>query len=305
MYYLESEVSKQLYMFNKVRILANYAQDILYPNSMFWSCISLAYKVKGALKHIFSSVYDKSASGIEDYNLDTVYEYSVLPKIVVYTCILGKYDIVKEPFFDNSLYDFVLITDSEKNEDSCWKTVNISDLNDVIPSNLDNTSLNRWIKMHPHKLFPEYEYSIYVDGNVNLVTDMVPIVLAQKKEKKFFGIHLHSCRKFIISEGRALLKYKKYAHKNILNQQIDKYYREGFDNSVYLLEATILVREHNNCKCIKVMEDWWQEFIGGVPRDQISLPYILWKNGIKMEDIHILGNNEYQNPRFYINKHNV
>lgn len=306
MYYLESEVSRQLYMFNRARMLECSAPNILYDKSIFWKFIGFVYRLKDVLRfYIFRAINDKRMCGVDEYHLENAYEYNVLPKLVVYTCILGNYDKVKEPFFSNGLYDFVIITDCEQNEKSCWKTINIKDLKDIVPSNLDNISLNRWIKMHPHKLFPEYEYSIYIDGSVNLVTDMLPIVLLQKKEKKFLGMHLHSCRIFLKSEGKALIKYKKCSSKEMLDKQIKKYYQNGFDDSIKLLEATIIVREHNNSKCVKVMEEWWEEFIHGIPRDQISLPYVLWKNGIQMEDIHILGNNEYNNPRFYINKHNV
>lgn len=306
MHYFESEVSRQLYKFNKNRILTGFSPNVLYDKSVFLDFISTAYKLRDTLKpYIFSSIYDKKESDIDDYNFDTAYEYNVLPKIIIYTCILGGYDVVKEPFFKNKLYDFVLITDSPQKKISSWKSIYIKDLINIIPTNLDNISLNRWVKMHPHKLFPEYEYSIYIDGSVTLVADMLPIILSQEKEKKFLGMHLHSCRTFLMSEARALLKCKKCSDKNALNQQIEKYYKEGFDDSIKLLEATIIVRKHNDGQCVKIMEEWWNEFIGGVPRDQISLPYVLWKNGIKMEDIYILGNNEYRNPRFYINKHNV
>ena len=66
------------------------------------------------------------------------------------------------------------------------------------------------------------EAAVYIEGE--------RCVLSQEKEKKILGMHLHSCRTFLMSEARALLKCKKCSDKNALNQQIEKYYKEGFDD---------------------------------------------------------------------------
>ena len=70
-----------------------------------------------------------------------------------------------------------------------------------------------------------------------------------------------------------------------------------------LLQCNLIVREHNNETCIKIMQDWWQEFKNYSKRDQISLPHVLYKNNIKIENVGILGNNIYPNPSFRILTH--
>jgi hypothetical protein len=46
------------------------------------------------------------------------------------------------------------------------------------------------------------------------------------------------------------------------------------------------------------MEEWWKEFIEYSKRDQISLPYVLWKNGIKINDVNELGKDLSTNYAF-------
>lgn len=70
-----------------------------------------------------------------------------------------------------------------------------------------------------------------------------------------------------------------------------------------LLQCNIIVREHNNPLCIKIMEEWWQEFQKYSKRDQISLPHVLYMNNVKVEQVGILGNNVYMNPSFRILLH--
>lgn len=303
MKYYESRLSQQLYSLNKRRIITEYF-PWLYRDSRFVKIISIIYILRLCLRSILFSSYDKQISDVSEYKLKEFYDYNGhVPKIVVYTCITGSYDDLKEPFFTNDFLDFIVITDQEVSHTSKWKKLDISKVH--CPNGLNNAQINRWVKMNPHKIFPEYDYSVYIDGSVNVVTDLVPLVLNLINSKKWFGIHLHSCRKKIKTEAKVLLSCKKVTDKTLMNKQIDKYYKDGFDDSIKLLEATILIREHNNTICKKIMEDWWQEFMDGVPRDQLSLPYILWKNNITMDDIYILGSNEYANPRFFINKHRV
>ncbi len=44
-------------------------------------------------------------------------------------------------------------------------------------------------------------------------------------------------------------------------------------------ENNILFRKHNSDNIIKLMNDWWEELNTQTKRDQLSLAYVLWKNG--------------------------
>jgi len=56
--------------------------------------------------------------------------------------------------------------------------------------------------------------------------------------------------------------------------------------------------------CKKLMEEWWKEFLTYSKRDQISMPYVLYKNRISISEVGTLGNNVYENPSFRIVTHN-
>ena len=46
------------------------------------------------------------------------------------------------------------------------------------------------------------------------------------------------------------------------------------------------------------MEKWWDEYLRFPTRDQLSLPYVVWKYGFDKAQIMILGNDVEMNPRF-------
>ena len=52
-----------------------------------------------------------------------------------------------------------------------------------------------------------------------------------------------------------------------------------------LFETNVLVREHNDKSCKKIMEEWWNEIKDKSERDQLSFTYILWKNNFSANDI--------------------
>ena len=54
----------------------------------------------------------------------------------------------------------------------------------------------------------------------------------------------------------------------------------------------------------QILEEWWNEFVDvNTMRDQLSLPYVVWKLGYQYTDVGILGNNIYGDERMTICSH--
>ena len=218
-------------------------------------------------------------------------------RIAIYMVIFGNYDRIIEPAFIPDNCDFYIYTDQEVPEGSIWKKGSIPP---EIES-LSNIEKNRFLKMMPHKLFPNYKYSIYVDGNVKIISDLTEYI--NLLNETGIGIHKHHVRDCIYDEMRVLTKYKKVKKKDIFDYK-KKLDDEEFPKNYGLLQCNVIVREHNNPTTIKVMEDWWSLFLTYAKRDQIYLPYVLYKNDISIDKVGILGNNMYMNPSFRITNHN-
>lgn len=306
MEYIESIKSCQLYEMNRQRLIYEHNPYSIRNISLFHFLYYCLFKFKNFGRRIkeynlidridFSDYEQKACCQTTKIDID------YMPKIAVYTCILGNYDSLNEPLFKSDYCDFYAFTDFKIGSNSEWKRVDVELYRAEAGGVLDNSYMNRWIKMHPHLLFPNYDYSLYVDGNVVVVSDVIPLLIKLIQENNFISIHQHWSRAFLETEARAI-KAKKNIDINLLDKQIREYQANGYHDEIPLLEATIILRKHTDIRCINVMANWWEEFNRFIPRDQISLPYVLWKNGIKKENITFMGNNKYLNPCFYIMSH--
>lgn len=227
--------------------------------------------------------------------------YFSTERIAIYTCIFGNYDKINEPLVMPNNCDYFVITDEEKSIETNWKFKNV-DLVEYGLQKESNIAKNRFFKMHPHLLFPEYKYSIYVDGNIKIMTDLTEFI--QNVNSTGIQMHNHYRQDCIYKEIRKCHKMKKDSKEN-LDKHLNHLINNNMPKNYGMLEAPIIVRKHNNSLCIKIMEDWWQEFVQYSKRDQISLPYVLYKNDIKVADIATLGNDIYSNFAFSKVKHNL
>ncbi len=224
-------------------------------------------------------------------------DYFSSERIAIYTVIIGDYDDVLEPYCKPDNCDYFLFTD--KDFDDAGSTWEKRDLPECLDG-LTSIERNRWLKMHPHKVFGEYKYSVYVDGNIQIFTDLTEYI--NKLGPTGIGIHLHPDRHCAYEELKAVVERGKETKEN--TQRHARYMEEmGMPHDYGLLECNVIAREHNNDICVQVMEQWWQEFMEYSKRDQISLPHVLYRNHISVAEVGVLGDNVRINPSFRIFRH--
>ena len=72
---------------------------------------------------------------------------------------------------------------------------------------------------------------------------------------------------------------------NVINSQVERYRNDGYPENNGQARNTILIRRHNS-DIIDTMEDWWKEVKYGSKRDQLSFPYVAWKNKLNFNFIN-------------------
>lgn len=249
------------------------------------------------INRLKSKKYKKFLERKVNYNYKFNYEK---PRIVIYTCMTGNYDNIETPFLQFDNVDYIAYVDNNKKYDG-WKTKKIP--KSVMDKVKGNVNINRYIKMHPIELFQDkYDYSIYVDSNIQIIGDLREL-LRNINDKTGLAIHNHRERISIYDEIDYCITYKR-GNISKLKEIKNVFYKEKFPNNFGVYECNILVTDLNSKKSQKIYYDWWEDFIARqLGRDQISLPYVVWKNNYKFDDIGILGNNVYLNPKIRINKH--
>lgn len=201
---------------------------------------------------------------------------------VVYTCLTGNYDVLREHRYIDKDWDYVCFTDNEKL--IAQKKVGVWEIRPLVFSGKDNTRNSRFHKINPHKLFPEYEQSIWCDSNIGICS---PYIFKQIEERKAdFLVPIHFCRNCIYDEFFEVEKLG-YDAKDVIEKQKRLVENDGFPKNWGLAETNILYRKHKLPEIIKVMDMWWSFIRDFSKRDQLSFTYVLWKNGFNLDKFFI------------------
>ncbi len=214
-------------------------------------------------------------------------------KIAVYSCIIGAYDSVIEPVYKEEGIDYFLYTDQDIPSNSSWQKKDVTKMEQY--KCISPAMMNRSIKILQTEELLKYDYTLYVDGNIEVVAGITPII--EKMGDKGLGVHYHRSRDCIYDEVVAV-KHLKHIEGREMDRQLLQYRQEGFPIHYGLYENSILVRNNRHEKVLSLMGKWWDEYLRFPTRDQLSLPYVVWKYGFDKAQILILGNDVEMNPRF-------
>ena len=231
-------------------------------------------------KNNFKDVDD--AKRIKEY-LD--YKQTRQAKSVVYTCITNDYDDLKEieiyKYIDSD-WDYVCFSDNEEliKQGQCG----IWEVRPLQFKDLDNTRNQRWHKTHPHILFPGYEKSVWIDGNINILTNKLYEVIRNTSQDILVPEHFKNL--CIYTEYKDVMN-AKLDDKDIINQELALIKNDGMPTNYGFAETNILYRKHHNEKIVSCMDMWWDFINKYSKRDQLSFTYVLWKHDIKPIDINI------------------
>ena len=172
-------------------------------------------------------------------------------KTVLYTAIIGSYDTLKRaPETGDTFIAF--IDGKTKKVVRPWEIVR--------PSFSFHTSMltAKWFKMMPHRLFPDCEYSLWVDGSVEIIRkETVAQLVAKYMQDADIVLFKHRKRNCIYDEAWECIR-KRRDNKAIIYQQVNKYTQDNYPSNNGLAEATILLRRHTP-KVNAFNEAWWEE----------------------------------------------
>lgn len=240
------------------------------------------YDIRNKMKEYFPFDIYKHKSDCAGKEAIALKVQKAKTKIAVYTCVTGGYDEIHKPKYLSPNCDYYFISEQKPKELAIWKYLDIGKYLPDMP--LDERRMGRYCKLHPHKIFPQYDYSIYLDGNVLILDNIGHFI--QYIGKSGIAALQHPWVKNIYEEGAANIYYEKDT-KELIIEQVTGYWKEGMPYNLRHHETSIMVRQHMNKTCIQIMEAWWHEISSKSFRDQLSFEYVLWKNNIRFEDVGV------------------
>ena len=219
--------------------------------------------------------------------------------VCVYSCVTNSYDHISEPYYDPGSYEGLLFSDEEC-DSAFWKHCSLDFSNQELAKNP-----NRFIKLHPFGFSKNYDFAIYVDGSVVLVSDISQFAEAAKSAPAGFAIHQHPFRDCLYDEGTYCIASGR-GNASQIKAQLAHYEAEGMPHHFGLFEATVFAVDLHNEVARSIFENWWDELCrSGSGRDQLALPYVLWKLGVSVSSVGVLGTDVSLNPKLRVLKHST
>lgn len=243
----------------------------------------IQFKLIENLRTELSSKNKKSNLFLKEASINTNQDFLLNDilnsKIIIYTAISGDYEVLNDPEFIDDNCDYVCFTDNPNLTSTVWKVVLMED------SNLDNNRRAKKYKVLPHKYFPNYKYSFWIDASLTIKGSIREYLQSYVCNEMLCVVNNET--KDIYEEYKISNFQSRYP-KYILKKQINNYKSKGFPKNYGIALTGVLFRQHNNPLIIKIMEEWWDEIIKYSTLCQLSFPYVTWKN-----DFHPTGSDIY------------
>jgi len=151
-------------------------------------------------------------------------------------------------------------------------------------------------KVLSHLFYPDEPITIWTDANVwlNVTPEEATELLLGDADMALFS---HPFRQTVWQEFGALREQKRFQIQWLQQQlklQEEAYWRDGLPENTPLYECTVLIRR-NTESVARAMDAWWSQITRWQWRDQVSLPYVLWKYKVKTA-VHAI--NVREHPMF-------
>lgn len=221
-------------------------------------------------------------------------------RYVIYTCLVGNYDTLKEPLYIDKEFDYICFTDNLSNKGSLgvWEYRKIeNDINNP-------TRLSRFPKINPHLVLNKYFISVYIDSNLLICgKEFYNIIKKLDDSGVLMACVLHPDRECVYDEIKECVKLGRDNYMPIW--RCYNFLREnGYPEKNGLFENNVIFRQHNNEVIKKISELWWDMYMQFSKRDQLTLGYVLWKINFKPDLFFPVGISTHNNDCIKRLKHN-
>ncbi|MFL9827946.1 glycosyltransferase domain-containing protein [Rhodoplanes sp. SY1] len=220
-----------------------------------------------------------------------------MPRICVYTAIMGDYDELKPVVRQSVACDWICFADRPGPEKPAGWTVIETD-----PPQVHPRMRAKFFKLLSHEVFPcgrvsdtygkgplagrFYDYLVWIDGSIRVKSPTFVEELVGAIGRYDWAMFKHPDRDCVYDEVVASRHMAKYANQP-LERQVAEYRSDGFPAKAGLMACGVIARRTRSPTLAWIGELWWRENVIWSYQDQLSLPYVLWKTGYGYDRIDI------------------
>ena len=231
-----------------------------------------------------------------------VYSAIYNKRIAVMVCITGEFDeFVPYPFTDPEI-DYYFVTDRPD-----WQVPDIvKNSFNVIPARYSNPNPRRtarFVKSHPYLYLNNYDYCVWIDGNIIPLQEIRPMVDDLIRSGADLGVIAHTVRTSWKEEAIECVRISA-DKSDVLHEQIEYYNSKGLPEAG-LIETNILISNLRKPEVIKFFSLWWAEICRFSLRDQVSINAAISESNVRTHFIFPQGKSVRDMPGFLIFSHDT
>ena len=193
-----------------------------------------------------------------------------LKRFVIYSAIIGKYDIPLQPSVVDNRFEYVLFSNYlPEGKMGVWQIKRVDYVNPI------QTKIARYVKTHPESLLQQYEASLWLDANIRIKDQCVYDRFIELVEKKVAVASVkHVLCDCVYEEMFNVLDFRYESEKTVVDwghylRKLDYPKHDG------LIETGILFRLHSRDDVKALDALWWNYIDNYSRRDQLSFPLVL------------------------------
>jgi hypothetical protein len=195
-------------------------------------------------------------------------------KIAVLTSICGLNTELRNPANVFEGVDYIAFVENPKGN-TIWQERKSLDF--TLDDSYRGRRNAKIYKVMPQMFLPEYDYWFWVDSTHELIMDPKKVIEEYLGDSEI-GLWKHTTRDCAYQEAD-IIKELRYDHIDLVDNQINYYKSNGYPEHNGLYELPVSVRKNtDNIKILNMR--WWEQICRFSSRDQISMPFVLWKSNI-------------------------
>jgi len=197
------------------------------------------------------------------------------PEIIVYTALIGNIDNLLQQFWKPDNVRYVCFTDHDIiNPPPEWEIKKVSKTHSDPKRDIAK------YKMMPHMYLENYDLTIWIDGNCQILPKGFSEVIAAMGEKYDVLMFRHFYRDCTYEEADAV-DYLGKDDSEIVAKQMAFYRSEGLEEHAGLPECNTIFRKHNQAAAL-FGATWYGEIEKFSKRDQLSVIYASMKSPVEL-----------------------
>jgi hypothetical protein len=196
-------------------------------------------------------------------------------KIAIITSMCGLDTKLRNPNNVFNDVDYIAFVDTIHDNCDVWEQRKALDFTlDEMYKGRRNAKI---YKVIPQMFLPEYDYWFWVDSTHEVIMDP-RIIIKEYLGDSDIALWRHTDRNCLYSEAN-IIKELGVDYGNLIDSQLEYYKSLNYPENNGLYELPVSIRK--NTDRIKILNmRWWEQICRYSSRDQVSMPFVLWKTDI-------------------------